>query len=92
MSAKLPKDLTFEKALTELEEITHLLEEGKDSLEKSMELYEKGVLLKDFCEKKLKEAEGKWMVLKKKTGGEVEAEEIDQDDFDDQDSQGNIFG
>ena len=91
MSGKLPKDLTFEDALTELEEITHLLEEGKDSLEKSMEMYEKGVLLKNFCEKKLKEAEGKWMVLKKKTNGEIEAQEIDKDSFTDQDSQGNIF-
>jgi exodeoxyribonuclease VII small subunit len=99
MSTKLPKDLTFETALKELEDITRSLEEGKESLEKSMELYERGVLLKTFCEGKLKEAEGKWTILRKKTGGEVEAEEIDDDYFDDADenngskgvSQGNMF-
>jgi exodeoxyribonuclease VII small subunit len=83
MSAKLPKDLTFETALKELEEITRKLEEGKHSLEDSMELYERGVLLKDFCEKKLKEAEGKWMILKKKPGGEVEAEVVKKNSSDD---------
>jgi len=80
MSKKLlPSNLVFEEALKELEEIAGILEEGKESLEKSIELYEKGVLLKEFCEKKLKEAEGKWMVLKKKKNGEVVAEEIAND-------------
>lgn len=93
---KLAKDLTFEAALKELEEITRSLEEGKESLEKSMELYERGVLLKAFCEGKLKEAEGKWTILRKKTGGEVVAEEIGRDHFDDEKSsggpgQGNMF-
>lgn len=93
MSSKLPKDLTFENALKELEDITRSLEEGKESLEKSMELYERGVLLKGFCEGKLKEAEGKWTVLRKKNTGEVVAEEIDDDYFEDEkdDSQRNIF-
>jgi len=93
MSAKLPKDLTFETALKELEEITRSLEDGKESLEKSMELYERGVLLKSFCEGKLKEAEGKWTILRKKGNGQVEAEEIKHNHFEDEkkDSQGNIF-
>jgi len=96
MSVKLSKDLTFETALKELEEITRSLEEGRESLEKSMELYERGVLLKGFCEGKLKEAEGKWAILRKKTGGEVVAEEISRDHFDDEKgatgaAQGNMF-
>ena len=104
MSTKLPKDLTFESALKELEDITRTLEDGKESLEKSMQLYERGVLLKGYCEGKLKEAEGKWTILRRKNNGEVEAEEINDDYFDDepdlgQDSnpdlknngQGNIF-
>ena len=62
---RLPADLTFEKALAELEEITEKLEDGKESLEASMKLYEHGLALKEFCEQKLKEAEGKWMMLKK---------------------------
>ncbi|MDH5717644.1 MAG: exodeoxyribonuclease VII small subunit [Spirochaetia bacterium] len=71
------ENLTFEEALKELEDIAHLLEEGKETLEKSMELYERGVLLKDFCGKKLKEAEGKWMILRKKKNGDTEIQEID---------------
>lgn len=70
-------ELSFEDALNELEDITARLEQGKDSLETSMQLYEKGVFLKDFCQEKLKEAEGKWKVLRKKKNGEVVSEEID---------------
>jgi len=75
----LPADLTFEKALTELENITEKLEDGKESLEESMKLYEYGLLLKDFCDQKLKEAEGKWLMLKKQKDGKVTAEEIPND-------------
>ncbi|MDH4262670.1 MAG: exodeoxyribonuclease VII small subunit [Spirochaetia bacterium] len=97
MSIKLTKDLTFETALKELEDITRSLEEGKESLEKSMELYERGILLKTFCESKLKEAEGKWSILRKKTNGEIEAEDIKKNHFDDSEenssdnTQGSIF-
>ena len=90
MANKLPANLTFENALEELEEITHKLEEGKESLEKSMELYERGVLLKNFCETRLKEAEGKWMVLKKSPDGELLSEEIPREKKED-DSQGSMF-
>ena len=65
----LPADLTFEKALAELESITDKLEDGKESLEESMKLYEYGLALKEFCELKLKEAEGKWLMLKKQKDG-----------------------
>jgi exodeoxyribonuclease VII small subunit len=58
--------LSFEDALTQLETITRQLESGQESLEESMKLYEKGIQLKELCEKKLKEAEGKWQVLRNK--------------------------
>lgn len=70
------KQLTFELALHELEEITQTLEQGKDSLESSIKLYERGVFLKDFCQQKLQEAEGKWQMLQKKPNGDVEAKEL----------------
>lgn len=76
---KLPADLTFERALSELESITDRLEDGKESLEESMKLYEYGLALKEFCEKKLKEAEGKWLMLKKQKDGSVAAQEIPND-------------
>lgn len=75
----LPADLTFEKALAELEEITEKLEDGKESLEASMKLYEHGLSLKEFCEQKLKEAEGKWLMLKKQKDGSIAAEEMAND-------------
>jgi exodeoxyribonuclease VII small subunit len=75
----LPADLTFERALEDLESITDKLEDGKESLEESMKLYEYGLALKEFCELKLKEAEGKWLMLKKQKDGSVDAEEIPND-------------
>lgn len=75
-AVKLPADLTFEKALADLEQITETLEEGRESLENSMKLYEQGLALKEFCDRKLKEAEGKWLILRKQKDGSVKAEEI----------------
>lgn len=85
-------DLTFEKALAELEEITDKLEEGRESLEESMKLYEYGLKLKEFCDGKLKEAEGKWMILKKQKDGSVAAEEMPNDKIPEQNElQGQMF-
>ena len=43
--------MEFEDALRELEEIVKTLEEGKPSLKTSVDLYERGVLLKKRCDK-----------------------------------------
>ena len=82
--------ISFEDAVAELEQITQSLEDGKDSLENSMKLYERGMLLKEICEGKLKEAEGKWKVLKKGKDGEVTAKEISSSDLG-KDDQGSMF-
>ena len=50
-------EITFEKAILELEKITTELESGKLGLDESMKAYEKGAKLSEFCAKKLKEAE-----------------------------------
>lgn len=52
-------DLSFEKALEELESIVQRLEQGKVDLEESIAIYERGEALKAHCEKRLKEAEGR---------------------------------
>lgn len=57
MSEKLPEDLTFENALGELEHIVNLLEEGDLTLEKSVELFERGQQLTTFCQQALDSAE-----------------------------------
>lgn len=48
--------LSFEQALAELERIVGQLESGQAPLEQSIELYERGALLKAHCEKRLEAA------------------------------------
>lgn len=50
-------EMTFEKAVKELEKITVALESGELGLEDSMVYYEKGTKLANFCAERLKEAE-----------------------------------
>ena len=52
-------DLTYEDAFDRLQKITELLENGNVPLDDSIKYYEQGILLKNFCEKKLKDAEMK---------------------------------
>ena len=47
---------SFEDALQRLEEIAQLLENESTPLEDSIQLFEEGIELKDFCEEKLKSA------------------------------------
>ena len=50
-------ELSFEKALEELEKIVQALESGEVELEKSVALYERGEKLKARCETLLRQAE-----------------------------------
>jgi exodeoxyribonuclease VII small subunit len=56
----------FESAIAELESIVKTLEEGDLPLEKSLELYERGVLLSRFCHTRLDEAERRIEILDEK--------------------------
>ena len=47
----------FESAIAELESIVKSLEEGDLALEKSLQLFERGVQLSRFCHAQLEEAE-----------------------------------
>jgi len=53
----------FEAAIAELETIVKKLEEGDFALEKSLELYERGVQLSRFCHTRLEEAEKRIEIL-----------------------------
>ena len=53
----------FEAAIAELEGIVKKLEEGDMPLEKSLELYERGVQLSRFCHARLEDAERRIEVL-----------------------------
>lgn len=50
-------DITFEEALRELEEAVTKLEEGNLTLEESLNVYERGRALSDFCQQVLEKAE-----------------------------------
>ncbi len=49
--------LSFEQALAELEKIVAELESGQAPLERSIEMYERGALLKAHCETRLQAAQ-----------------------------------
>ncbi|MFQ5895124.1 MAG: exodeoxyribonuclease VII small subunit [Nitrospinota bacterium] len=61
--------LSFEAALSRLEEIVQELEEGDTALEGALALFEEGVKLSRFCSEKLKEAERRVEVLTEEAGG-----------------------
>lgn len=49
--------MEFEEALKELEDIVKVLEDGKSTLKESVDLYERGVILKKHCDKILEAAQ-----------------------------------
>ena len=51
--------IPFEQALQELENIVSKLEQGSVDLEQSIQIYERGEVLKKHCEKLLSQAEKK---------------------------------
>ena len=57
-SEKQAKAPAFEEGLDQLEKIVKQLEDGDLPLEKSLELFERGVRLSEACRKQLQEAEG----------------------------------
>jgi exodeoxyribonuclease VII small subunit len=67
----MPEDATrqapaFETSLDELEQVVKELERGDLPLEKSLELFERGMSLSADCKKQLEEAETKVELLLKK--------------------------
>ena len=55
--------LTFEKALEELESLVGRMEDGKLPLEESLAAYQRGAELIKFCESKLSAAQARIAVL-----------------------------
>jgi exodeoxyribonuclease VII small subunit len=59
---------SFEASLDELEKVVKQLEAGDLSLERSIELFERGVNLSDACRKQLEDAETRVEMLIRKEG------------------------
>jgi len=68
--------LTFEDAMKRLESIVETLGGGNLSLEDSLKMFEEGMELCKFCNKKLDEAEYKVEKLMEKEGGELSVEQL----------------
>lgn len=62
-------NLSYEDAVKELEEIVQLLEKGDLPLDKSLELFQKGVALSSYCSRKLDETEKQIIKLVEAGGG-----------------------
>ena len=48
------KELTFEEAMKRLEEITGVIQKNECTLDEGLKLYEEGLKLAEFCNRKLK--------------------------------------
>ena len=64
-TAKKEKELSFEEALTRLEEIANVLENESPDLSKALEMYEESAKLLTGCSEMLDEAQKKITVLTK---------------------------
>lgn len=64
------KKKSFEEAINELEKIVETLEMGELPLEESIEIFQKGIELSQYCTRKLDEAEKKIsMLIEDEKGG-----------------------
>jgi exodeoxyribonuclease VII small subunit len=78
-SEKQTEAIDFEKALAELEAIVKQLEAGNLALEKSLQLFERGVQLARGCKEKLAEAELKVSQLVKDKEGLFSEEPFEEE-------------
>ena len=74
---KIPKSTKFEDALAELESIVQTLEGGEQSLDVSLEQFERGVSLSRFCQQSLNDAEQKVRILLEQDDDEDELQPFD---------------
>ena len=71
------KNMSFEKALAELEAIVGKLEAGELSLDESLAVFEKGVEMARYLRTELEKAEKKVEILLKDTEGKIQPEPFD---------------
>ncbi len=75
-----PSIKDFESAIGELESIVKTLEDGELPLEKSLELFERGVELSRFCHSRLEAAERRIEVLDERGNLQPAPEALDPDE------------
>ena len=72
------KDLSFEEALMQLENLVRELESGRIKLDDAVAAYERAVNLKKLCEAKLKAAQLKIEKIEISPEGEIKLAELDK--------------
>jgi len=71
--------MTFEQAMTRLEQIVATLESGRCTLDESMKLFEEGAKLTNYCQKALKSAEQKIVKLTSAEAGDEDTLSVPED-------------
>jgi exodeoxyribonuclease VII small subunit len=71
MTEKPIAEMSFEEAMTALEQVVGALERGDVALEQSIALYDRGAALKAHCAARLKEAEEKVELIRAAEGRAV---------------------
>ena len=71
--------MTFEQAMTRLEQIVASLESGRCTLDDSMKLFEEGAKLTAFCQKALASAEQKIVKLTAAESGDDSTLSVPED-------------
>jgi len=74
------KTKTFESSLEELERIVRELEQGELPLERSLELFERGVTLSRECQDRLNQAERRIDILMRDSKGQSTARPFEAED------------
>lgn len=65
------KEVSFEEAMSELDNIVQKLENNQLSLDESISMYQKGIELSNYCSKKLDQAERKITMLVQDKEGNI---------------------
>ncbi len=73
------ESLTLEKALSRLEEIVDLMDSESIELERSIELFQEGMRLTQFCQDQISEAEQKVMKVVEDSKGDITPEDFDHE-------------
>ncbi|NRB11243.1 MAG: exodeoxyribonuclease VII small subunit [Rickettsiaceae bacterium] len=71
------KEMSFEEALSELEQIVKKIDSGEENLAEAVSSFERGVILKEHCENLLKDAKLKIEKVTKSQDGKVDLTEIE---------------
>ena len=69
--------MTFEEALDELTNLVGKLDSDQANLSDAINSFERGVALKNYCEKKLREAKLKVEKISESANGEISTENVD---------------